>query len=110
MRYQDKISFEKRKEHSNNILKRYEDRKPVIITNSDNNTHYKFLMLNNHTISTLLITLKKRLDIHPEDSIYVFVNKSIIPTPINTIIELYNEYKDEDGYLYMDVRKENTFG
>lgn len=110
MRYQDKISFEERKKLSQEIIDKYTNRKPVIIYNDENNTNYKFLMLDEHTITILLMNLKKRLSLQQHDSIFLFINRKVIPIPTDNIRELYNEYKDEDGYLYMDVRRENTFG
>jgi hypothetical protein len=110
MRYQNKVSLEERKKSSKKILDKYSNRKPIIIYSDDNKSNYKFLLLDTHTISVILINIKKRLELNNTDSIFLFINKSIIPCPTDTILNLYNKYMDEDGYLYMDVKKENTFG
>lgn len=110
MRYENKFNFEERKKRSEEILSKYTNRKPVIIYCKDNQTNYKFLLLDTHTVSILLFNLRKRLTLNNEDSIFLFINKSIIPCPTEQILYLYNKYKNDDGYLYMDVKRENTFG
>tara|TARA_B100000900_G_C20478458_1_gene674423 strand:+ start:315 stop:638 length:324 start_codon:yes stop_codon:yes gene_type:complete len=91
------------------LLEKYPERKPIILRNEDNKT-YKFLAHNNHTISVILIPLRKKMDIRSHESIFLFINKQIIPCSTDQIIDLYNKYKSKDGFLYIDVRKENTFG
>tara|TARA_B100001248_G_C27346886_1_gene439191 strand:+ start:504 stop:836 length:333 start_codon:yes stop_codon:yes gene_type:complete len=110
MRYKNKLSFNERQTTSGEILEKYNNRKPIIIYYDEKQINYKFLMLNSHTISILLLNLRKRLNLGKEDSIFLFINKSVIPSPTDNILNLYNKYKDDDGYLYFDVKKENTFG
>lgn len=104
-----KQPLEMRQKNSRSILDKYENRKPLIITDEKKNIH-KILPQDSHTVSVILIPLRKKMKIHPTDSIYLFINNKIMPNPADKILNLYNEYKDEDGFLYMDVRKENTFG
>ena len=110
MRYTDKISFEERKKNSKDLLEKYKDRKPIIIYDDKTKIIYKFLLSDNHTISVLLISLKKRMKVNKVDSIFLFIDKKIIPCPTQNILSLYTQFKDEDGYLYIDVKRENTFG
>lgn len=104
-----KQSLETRQKNSRSILDKYENRKPLIITDEKKNI-YKILPQDSHTVSIILIPLRKKMKIHSTDSIYLFINSKIIPNSTDKILDLYNEYKDEDGFLYMDVRQENTFG
>jgi GABA(A) receptor-associated protein len=46
----------------------------------------------------------------PEKAIFVFIKKHVIPTHAERISCLYNDYKDEDGFLYINYTGENTFG
>ena len=34
----------------------------------------------------------------------------MIAPSTHTMIDLYNEYKDDDGFLYMNYTEENVFG
>jgi GABA(A) receptor-associated protein len=53
--------------------------------------------------------IRKRLKLPAEQAIFLFVNGVIPPTAalMNTI---YEEHKDEDGFLYISYSGENTFG
>ena len=110
MRYTDKISFEERKKNSDDLLTKYQNRKPIIVYDDQTKITYKFLLLDDHLIGILIQSLKKRMNINREDSLCLFINKKTIPCPTQTILSLYTEFKNEDGYLYMDVKRENTFG
>ena len=110
MRYTDKISFEERKKNSNELLEKYQNRKPIIVYDDQTKITYKFLLLDDHLIGILIQNLKKRMNINNVESIFLFINKSTIPCPTQNIRSLYTQYKNEDGYLYMDVKRENTFG
>jgi GABA(A) receptor-associated protein len=45
----------------------------------------------------------------PEEAIYLFVNERILP--VSKILgEIYEKYKDEDGFLYIKYDSEATFG
>ena len=56
-----------------------------------------------------LFIIRKRLKLASEKGIFLFVNNMIAPST-HTMIELYNEYKDDDGFLYMNYTEENVFG
>jgi GABA(A) receptor-associated protein len=40
----------------------------------------------------------------------MYVNDNILPPTSATMVTLYRDYKDEDGFLYMSYCGENTFG
>jgi len=44
-----------------------------------------------------------------EQSLFLFINNKIPPT-ITTISMMYDENKDEDGFMYVVYTGENTFG
>ena len=101
-------TLEERKKKSKDILDKYPNRKPIIVI--DNKKQHKFLCLDSHTISVILVQLRKRMEINKYDSIYLFINKQTIPNNTENILSLYKKFKNEDGFLYMEVKKENTFG
>ena len=110
MRFNKMNNFDARLKSSNIILSKHKNRKPIIIYCEEKDVNFKFLLLDSHTISIVILNLKQRLKLNNQDSIFLFINKSVIPCPTETILSLYNKYKDKDGYLYIDVKKENTFG
>lgn len=108
-------SFEKRIEESTRILKKYPDRIPIIVQRIKNNTDIpdidkkKYLVPNDLTIGQFIYIIRKRIKLEPEQAIFTYIN-NIIPPISSLISQLYNEQKDEDGFLYIEFSGESTFG
>ena len=61
------------------------------------------------TIAQLAYLLRRRMDLSPEDAIFIFSGSSILSS--NTLISaIYEKSKDVDGFLYIKYSGENTFG
>jgi GABA(A) receptor-associated protein len=112
--FRQKHSFDKRHEESSKILIKYPTRIPVIcerfgddIPNIDRS---KYLVPDNLTISQFLYVIRKRIKIPPEKSIYLFINKKIMPLGTMQLSDYYEKHSDEDGFLYITYSGENTFG
>lgn len=45
-----------------------------------------------------------------ETALYLFINNRIQPSTTMMMSAVYDEYKDEDGFLYITYSGENTFG
>jgi len=99
-----------RKCESSKLLKKYNNKIPIIIDKSDIQLNdYKFLVPNDITIHDFMYILRKRSKLTPEQSIFLFIQKSI--PPMNALIaDIYKQYVDEDKFLYVHLYKENTFG
>ena len=107
-------TFQERVEESHKIKKKYPDRVPVICEKNpgsglDMLDKRKYLVPNDLTATQFLFIIRKRLKLASEKGIFLFVNNMIAPST-HTMIELYNEYKDDDGFLYMNYTEENVFG
>jgi GABA(A) receptor-associated protein len=71
----------------------------------------KLLVADNMTVATVLQLIKTNLKINETTSIYILVsNKNIMLSGAQTIISIYQEYKNEDGFLYLEYCTENVFG
>ena len=111
----DKNTLEYRLEESSKITKKYPDKIPVIIEKSDMCTtlddidRNKYLVPYDLVIGQLVYIVKKRINIDPTEAIFLFCNNNII-TSSTTVGELYNNYKNSDGFLYIEYTAENTFG
>uniref|UniRef100_A0A6C0LGJ5 Autophagy-related protein n=1 Tax=viral metagenome TaxID=1070528 RepID=A0A6C0LGJ5_9ZZZZ len=102
---------EERIKISHNIILKYPQRVPIIVDcnkeiNLDKN---KYIVPNDLTVGQFMYILKKRIKINHEQSIFLLCNNQLI---INTelINNLYNKQKDYDGFLYIIISLENTFG
>lgn len=109
-------TLEKRKEESTRIIQKYKDRIPIIVECSKNSTispdkldKNKYLVPNDLTVSQFLYILRKRIKLRPEESILIFINNQLPPTS-EQMYKLYNQFKDEDNFLYCHVSGEHTFG
>lgn len=63
----------------------------------------------NLTIGQFVYVIKKKLELKPEEAIFLFINNKL-PTVTERIDTVYNHNKDKDGYLYITYLNENTFG
>jgi hypothetical protein len=51
--------------------------------------------------------IRKRIQLAPEKAIYIFVDEVLPPTAA-MMAQIYEDYKDEDGFLYVTYSGENV--
>ena len=113
--FKKEIPFEKRLSESTKVLEKYPDRVPVICQKSIDCkiipviNKIKYLVPISFTVGQFIHIIRKRTDINPGQGIFIFVN-NLIPTNSDSIVSVYEKYKDEDGFLYVTYSGENTFG
>ena len=99
----------------NKILVKYPGKVPLYVTKSPNDkilneiSNNKFIVPESITVSQFLTIIRKRIDLSPEMSLFVFINNTL-PLQSSTIGKLYYEYKNKDGLLELQYCGENTFG
>tara|TARA_Y100000768_G_scaffold388661_1_gene385970 strand:+ start:5429 stop:5788 length:360 start_codon:yes stop_codon:yes gene_type:complete len=117
MTYKTNKPFEERKKEAGDILKKYNDRVPVIIEkliNKNDNIvptldKNKYLVPKDLTMGQLLHIVRRRLNLTSEKALFIFCNGKTLTNQM--IIEnVYNINKDEDGFLYIVYSAESTFG
>jgi len=107
-------TLEERRLKSENIRTKHPERVPVIcikdpksqIPDIDRN---KFLVPADLTVSQFTLVIRKRVKLPPETAMYLFI-KNRFPSPTALMSTVYEEDKDEDGFLYIMYSGENTFG
>jgi len=112
--FKNKNSFEKRKNESNNVIKKYPDRVPIIVQKYHGSElpdidKVKYLVPKDMTMSQFTFIIRKRISLEPAQAIFITVNSSLV-TSSKLLSELYMEEKDDDGFLYITYTNENTFG
>lgn len=113
--YKTQFDLEHRIEESTRIKNKYPDRIPVIVEMKDNCVNVpnidksKFLVPNDLTLGQFIYVVRKRIQIEPEKALFCFID-DVIPSPNVPISKLYEDHKDEDGFLYVFYTGENTFG
>lgn len=112
-----KQPLEKRKSESARIRQKYPDRLPVIVevhrkeANSITLDKKKYLVPDNMTIGEFNYVLCKRQAKHDATkALFMFTeNQSLLCTE-DMLKTIYNKEKNEDGFLYFVVTREETFG
>lgn len=61
------------------------------------------------TVGQFVYVVRQRIQLPPEKAIFIFVRNSM-PATASLMSEIYDRYKDEDGFLYVTYSGENTFG
>ncbi|GAA5905632.1 ubiquitin-like protein ATG8 [Sporobolomyces salmoneus] len=113
-RFKDEHVFEKRKAEAERIRQKYNDRIPVIcekVEKTDIPTidKKKYLVPADLTVGQFVYVIRKRIKLEPEKAIFIFVDEVLPPTAA-LMSQIYEEHKDEDGFLYITYSGENTFG
>ncbi|KAK9479946.1 autophagy protein Atg8 ubiquitin like protein [Lipomyces japonicus] len=113
-KFKDDHAFELRKAEADRILQKYERRIPVIcekVEKSDIATidKKKYLVPSDLTVGQFVYVIRKRIRLAPEKAIFIYVD-DVLPPTAALMGSIYEEHKDEDGFLYITYSGENTFG
>ncbi|CAL0303955.1 unnamed protein product [Lupinus luteus] len=106
--------LEMRQAEGARIREKYPDRIPVILERAEKTDvpeidSKKYLVPADLTVGQFMYVVRKRIKLSPETAIFIFVNNILPPTGA-MMAAIYEENKDEDGFLYMTYSGENTFG
>ncbi|PHU08457.1 Autophagy-related protein 8g [Capsicum chinense] len=69
----------------------------------------KYLVPADLTVGQFVYVIRKRIKLSAEKAIFIFVDNVLPPTGA-IMSSIYDEKKDEDGFLYVTYSGENTFG
>jgi GABA(A) receptor-associated protein len=108
------IHTEKRKSEAERIRAKYPDRVPVICEKADRSDipdidKKKYLVPADLTVGQFHYVIRKRIKLAPEKALFLFCSNSIPPNAA-LMSTVYEEQKDEDGFLYIQYSGESTFG
>ena len=105
---------DKRKSEAERIRAKYPDRVPVICEKADRSDipdidKKKYLVPADLTVGQFHYVIRKRIKLAPEKALFLFCSNSIPPNAA-LMSTIYEEQKDEDGFLYIQYSGESTFG
>jgi GABA(A) receptor-associated protein len=106
--------LDKRKSEAERIRAKYPDRVPVICEKADRSDipdidKKKYLVPADLTVGQFHYVIRKRIKLAPEKALFLFCGNSIPPNAA-LMSTVYEEQKDEDGFLYIQYSGESTFG
>ena len=139
MSHKEEHPLDVRKASSASIRAKHPDRIPVIVEKRQRDASLpeidkkKFLVPSDLTVGQFVYVIRKRIKLAPEQAIFLFVSAGTLPptvAPLQTVrrctaappprapahtarrarSQVYDQHKDEDGFLYMTYSGENTFG
>jgi len=114
MSFKSKYNFKDRKAESTKVMKRHPDRIPIICEKTEKSNipdidKHKYLVPADLTVGQFIYVIRKRLELPSEKAIFLFID-GIIPSSSALIKNVYDNYKNEDGFLYVYYSGENVFG
>ena len=127
--FKRKFSIDDRQRQTKAIIEKYEIKCPIYLTYDkeiinknfiDNSSKQlnKYIVTSELTLAQFLVIVRKKINVNAEESLTLFIesyqNDKLINTVLapstNSIGEIYLNNKDEDGFLYLKLVKENVFG
>ena len=112
-----KIPFEHRSAKSKQIMEKNPGKIPIIIEfdktmvpiNSEEPLKFKYIVPMDLDMGRVRLVISKKLKLDPIQAMFIFVNKTLV-TPTDLLSQIYENHKAKDGFLYITVTPENTFG
>jgi len=112
--YKHDHPVDKRSAEAARIREKYPDRIPVICEKDPRSDippvdKRKYLIPMDLTVGQFVYVIRKRISIPSDKAIFIFVNNTLPPTAA-LMSTVYEQHRDEDGFMYMMYSGENTFG
>jgi len=112
--YKVNNSFEKRAKESALIRQKYPERVPIIVEKVKSSSvpqidKIKYLTPKDLSVSQFVYVIRKRIKLSEQEAIFLFIDGNI-PCSSSYLGQVYEEFKDEDGFLYINYTNENVFG
>ncbi|KAF7639317.1 hypothetical protein Mgra_00001280 [Meloidogyne graminicola] len=114
--FKDRKGLPERQRMVQDILSQHEDKVPLIIERYGKErflpllSHCKYLVPSHLTIGGVMQIIRRRLQLHPDQAFYLLVNGKSVFSVNQTIGQLYDDEKDEDGFLYIVYASQPAFG
>ena len=97
--------LEDRKNQSAKLMAENPMRNPIIVTCTNGKlklNKHEFLVPKQLKVLHFMATLRRSMNLGPENTIYLYVNNNMLRHD-KLIGEVYEQYKDEDGFLYISL-------
>lgn len=112
--YKELKTFEDRCNEAKMMKMRYMDRVPVIMEPKCQKTPLidkkKYMAPGDLTFGQLFYVVRKRLALKSEQALFFFLDNNLLLQASWSLFETYENYANDDGFLYIRYSLENTFG
>ena len=113
--FKNKYPLIQRKIDCAQILLKYPDKIPIICEkhpyskNAPDIDKHKYLVGQDLTLGQFISVIRNRIKLKPEIALCIFID-GFIPSNTAYLVNLFLDFKDDDGFLYIKYDVENTFG
>ncbi|KAJ3354043.1 DNA topoisomerase 2 [Allomyces javanicus] len=113
--FKTKYRFDERVDQAVRLRTKYPEFVPVICEVGDRTDlppldRTKYIVPGDVTVGQFMYVIRKRIRVPPEKALFLFTSSKTIPATSTLMTTAYSWYGDEDGFLYLTVTGENTFG
>ncbi|KAI1898671.1 hypothetical protein AGOR_G00074780 [Albula goreensis] len=105
-----------RKNEVFSIRSKFPNKLPVIVERYIRERHLplldktKFLVPFELTMGQFLALLRSKIDLDPTQALYLLVSERSMSCMSASMGEVYSQYRDPDGFLYMTYASQDMFG
>lgn len=113
------LNLEDRKIVCQKLLKNKTNQIPILlfISGKDqgkDDSYHKYLVPETVTVGDFIQRVRKNVKIDSYTGIFLFTNNStwgdFLLSPQEILMDIYHKHKAKDGFLYLQIAFENTFG
>jgi GABA(A) receptor-associated protein len=99
--------------NSKNILDKYPNKIPIIIKLQQNSKlkldKYKYIVPDNFTICYFQMYIRNKMQLESDKAIFMIIDNKLMKQSM-LLSQVYELYKDTDGFLYVTISEESVFG
>jgi GABA(A) receptor-associated protein len=112
-KFKKNTSLELRTAEAIRIKNKYPDKLPIIVELFGNCEFtldkYKYLVPSDLTVGQFMYIIRKKIKLESAKALFMFINNKLSST--NQLMDtIYNTEKDTDGFLYVFISEEQTYG
>ena len=114
-KYKKEKTFEERKNEYEKVIKEHPGKIGIICEKAPKSKiaeldKTKYLINNTFNIAAFTSMIRKKLNMEKEEALFFLVNGKKSLTGTDSISDIYDKYKDADGFLYIAYASEEVWG